>query len=200
MELASDVTAFILAGGKSTRMGSDKAFVMLEGRSLLERALDVARSVTSEVRIVGDAAKFAAFAPTVEDIFPNCGPLGGIHAAIRASPTELNLILAVDVPFVSTELLHYLIERARDSSATVTLAQSGGGYQPLCAVYRREFAEGAEKTLRAGRYKIGGLFAAGTTQLIGEEELEQAGFSAALFRNLNTPGEVAEARESGTKD
>lgn len=200
MELASDVTAFILAGGKSTRMGTDKAFVMLEGRSLLERALEVARAVTSEVRIVGDPAKFAAFAPTVEDIFPNCGPLGGIHAALRSSPTELNLILAVDVPFVSTELLHYLIQRARDSSATVTLAQSGGGYQPLCAVYRREFAEGAEKALRAGRYKIGGLFAAGTTQLINEEELERAGFSAALFRNLNTPGELAEARESGTKD
>jgi molybdenum cofactor guanylyltransferase len=196
MEPASDVTGFILAGGKSARMGTDKAFVMLEGRSLLQRALAVGRAVTSEVRIVGDPAKFAAFAPTVEDIFPNCGPLGGIHAALRASPTELNLILAVDVPFVSRELLRYLIRRARDSCATVTVAQSGGGYQPLCAVYRREFSEGAEKALRAGRYKIDGLFAATTTQLITQKELESAGFTPALFRNLNTPQELSEASES----
>ena len=78
----------------------------------------------------------------------------------------------------------------------VTLAQSGGGYQPLCAVYRRKFCEGAEKALQAGRYKIDGLFAAATTQLINEEELERAGFSPKVFRNLNTPGELAEASES----
>ncbi len=196
MDLAPDVTTFILAGGKSTRMGRDKAFVVLEGRSLIQRALDIARAVTSDVRIVGDPAKFAAFAPTVEDIFPNCGPLGGIHAALCSSQTELNLILAVDVPFVSPELLQYLIQRARDSSATVTVAQSGGRFQPLCAVYRREFSECAETALRAGRYKIDGLFAVAAAQLIPEEELEEAGFSRQCFRNLNTPGELAEASES----
>src|ERR1700722_20940618 len=95
---SSDVAAFILAGGKSTRMGTDKAFVMLEGRTLLARALEVARAVTAEVRIVGDPEKFAAFAPVVKDAFPGCGPLGGIHAALRASTAELNLMLAADVP------------------------------------------------------------------------------------------------------
>src|SRR6267378_5266072 len=79
-----DVTAFILAGGKSTRMGTDKAFAALDGRTLLARALDLARSVAPDVRVVGDAAKFAAFAPVVEDVFRDCGPLGGIHAALRA--------------------------------------------------------------------------------------------------------------------
>ena len=68
----TDVAAFILAGGKSTRMGTDKAFVVLEGRMLLARALDAARALTSDVRIVGEAAKFAAFAPVVEDVFPGC--------------------------------------------------------------------------------------------------------------------------------
>ena len=64
-------------------------------------ALDLARSVTFDVRIVGSQEKFAPFAPVVEDIFPDCGPLGGIHAALRASSTELNMMLAVDMPFVS---------------------------------------------------------------------------------------------------
>ena len=116
-----DVTAFVLAGGKSSRMGTDKTFVTLggshlDGRTLLARALDLARSITPEVHIVGDADKFAAFAPTVADIFPNCGPLGGIHAALLSSHTDLNLILAVDVPFVSPTMLQYLIECARNSA------------------------------------------------------------------------------------
>ena len=76
----SDVTAFILAGGKSTRMGADKAFVEYDGRTLLARALDLARSITHDVRIVGSPERFAPFAPVVEDIFRDCGPLGGIHA------------------------------------------------------------------------------------------------------------------------
>jgi len=198
MDSASpDLTAFILAGGKSTRMGADKAFVTLHGRTLLERALELARSVAADVRIVGDPAKFAAFAPVVEDVFPGCGPLGGIHAALRASRTELNLMLAVDVPFVSQALLQYLIGRAREvASATVTVARMSG-WQPLCAVYRREFADAAEEALRAGRCKIDLLFAADSTLVIPEEELEAVGFSQKMFRNLNTREELETVRRDG---
>ena len=193
---STDVTAFILAGGKSTRMGTDKAFVELDGRTLLSRALDLARSVTPDIRIVGDPAKFSPFAPAVEDIFPNSGPLGGIHAALRSSHTDLNLILAVDVPFVSPALLQYVIMRARNSaSATVTLAQADGRWQPLCAVYRKRFAVAAEQSLRAGHNKIDKVFEVTTTQVIAEAELEAAGFPAMMFRNLNTQKELADARE-----
>jgi molybdopterin-guanine dinucleotide biosynthesis protein A len=193
---ASDVATFILAGGKSTRMGTDKAFVTLDGRTLLARVLEVVRSVTDDVRIVGDAVKYAPFAPVVEDVFRNCGPLGGIHAALRSSQADLNLILAVDVPFASRTFLQYLIGRARSlPSAMVTVARTSEGWQPLCAVYRREFAELAENFLRAGRYKIDALFDEGRTQVIGEDELQSAGFSLRIFRNLNTPEELAEAGE-----
>jgi len=201
MDATSPITAFILAGGKSTRMGADKAFVTLDGRTLLARALDVARSVIPDVRIVGDPAKFAAFAPVVEDVFPNCGPLGGIHTALRSSQTDLNLILAVDVPFVSPALLQYLIKRSRNSaSATVTVAKAGGGWQPLCAVYRREFADTAEQPLRAGRFKIDALFDATSTQVISEEELAAAGFSARMFRNLNTREELEAVQREGVSN
>lgn len=191
-----DLTAFILAGGNSTRMGTDKAFVMLEGRSLLARALDVCRTITGEVRIVGDREKFAPFADVVEDVFPGCGPLAGIHAALRASGTDLNLVLAVDLPFVSPALLHFLMGQAREGGAIVTLPRAGKGWQPLCAVYRRAFADAAETALRAGRYKVDTLFDSALTRAIGEEELRSAGFSPEVFRNLNTPEELADARRA----
>ena len=190
-----DLFAFILAGGKSTRMGTDKAFVLLEGRNLLARMLDLARKITSNVHIVGDPAKFAPFAPAIEDLFPGCGPLAGIHAALRFSPTDLNVILAVDLPFVSLALLDYFISRAKNSDANVTLARAAGGLQPLCAVYRRSFADVAEAALRAGRYKIDVLFPLTNTRVIEEPELEASGFSPRVFRNLNTPLDLSASQE-----
>ena len=188
----SDVSVFILAGGKSTRMGTDKAFVPIDGRTLLARALELARQVTSNVCIVGEGKKFAPFAPVIEDEFPGCGPLGGIHAALRSSHSELNVILAVDTPFISLALLQHLITRARNCpSATVTVPRANGGWQPLCAVYRREFATSAEQALAQSRYKIDALFEDQKTQTVGEEELESAGFAPRIFRNLNTPEDVA---------
>jgi len=192
-----DVTAFILAGGKSTRMGADKAFVEYDGRTLLARALDLARSVTPDVRIVGCREKFAPFAPVVEDVFHDRGPLGGIHAALRSSSAELNIVLAVDMPFVSTPFLQYLIDEAgAATSAMVVVARGGARWQPLCGIYRRSFADAAEAALLAGRNRIDPLFDASTTRVIDEEELRHAGFSSAIFRNLNTPEELEAQRRA----
>jgi len=192
-----DVTAFILAGGKSTRMGVDKAFVELDGRTLLARGLELARGLASEVGIVGDVRKFEKFGAVIKDIFQNCGPLGGIHAALRASATDLNLILAVDVPFVPARFLSYLIEQAGNcSSASAVVPRAAGGWQPLCAVYRRSFAEGAETALRAGHNKIDRLFDLLEIRVIDEDELVGAGFSPDIFRNLNTPEELEVANAS----
>lgn len=188
---ASDVTAFILAGGKSTRMGADKAFVKFEGRTLLAHALDLARSVARETRIVGNREKFAPFAFVVEDIFPEQGPLAGIHAALRSSLTPLNVMLAVDTPFVLPEFLEYLIGQARRAPEAIAfLPRCDGGLQPLCAVYRREFADAAENALQAGRNKIDLLFDLVPTRALEEAELEGAGFSRDIFRNLNTPEQL----------
>jgi molybdopterin-guanine dinucleotide biosynthesis protein A len=195
MENASghDVTAFILAGGKSLRMGRDKAFLEYQGRTLLARALDLARSVAAEVRIVGSKEKFAAFAPVVEDVFPDCGPLAGIHAALLASATELNMMLAVDTPRISTAFLKYVIRQARAApEVAAVVPRAGGGWQPLCALYRSEFASVAESALRAGRNRIDPLFGVVRTRVIEESELEQANFSTGMFCNLNSPEEWAE--------
>jgi molybdopterin-guanine dinucleotide biosynthesis protein A len=187
----NDVTIWILAGGKSTRMGTDKAFVDFEGRTLLARALALAREVSADARIVGSKDKFASFASVVEDEFPNRGPLGGIHAALRASHTDLNLILAVDMPFVPRALLEYLLQQARDAPEAVAVVPGGNeGWQPLCAVYRKKFAIAAEAALRAGRNRIDLLFDAASTRVIENDELEKAGFSSDVFRNMNTPEEL----------
>ena len=188
------VTAFVLAGGKSSRMGSDKAFLRLGEETLLSRALKLAGAVASEVCIVGDAKKFAVFGQVVEDVYRERGPLGGIHAALSGSTTELNLMLAVDLPFVTQELLQYLLSRALESGAMVTVPRTGSGFQPLCAVYRRGFAEVAEQSLLEGKNKIDSLFARVETCVIEENELLRAGFSEQMFRNLNTPQELEQAR------
>lgn len=193
---SEDVTAFILAGGKSSRMGADKAFLEFDDRTLLDRTLELARSVTLNVRIVGDGEKFAPFAPVVEDVFAGQGPLGGIHAALRSSNSDLNLMLAVDAPFVSRALLQYLIREARHApDATVVVPCCNGHRQPLCAIYRREFSDSAEKALIAGKNRIDVLFDVVKSRVIEEEELERAGFLAALFCNLNTPEDIAEKRK-----
>ena len=189
----TDLTAFILAGGQSSRMGADKAFVEFHGKTLLARALALARAVTPEVLIVGERARFAEFAPVVEDIYPGHGPLGGIHAALAATASEWNLVLAVDTPFLTARLLRYLAEQARASTALVAVPRVAGGFQPLCAVYRRQFRETAEAALLEKRNKIDPLFSAVPARVVEEEELARFEFLPEMFDNLNTKEDLERA-------
>src|ERR1700678_941526 len=193
MEPASSpsVAAFILAGGKSTRMGMDKAFIRLDGQTLLTRSLDLARSVTPDVRVVGSPEKFAQFAPVISDIYPDRGPLGGIHAALRASQADLNLMLAVDMPALPATFLKYLIEQARTTpDVAAVVPRDNGRSQPLCAIYRRGFADAAETALLAGCNRIDSLYSQIEVRAVEREEWVREGFSSAIFHNLNTPEEL----------
>jgi len=187
---------FVLAGGKSSRMGAgpgkDKAFLEFGGQTLLDRALAVMGTVCDRVAIVGDPAKFTNYRSSkydsvVPDIFPGCGPLAGIQAALMHSSAELNLMLALDMPFVSRELLAFLFAAAEGSDAIVTVPRSGKGLQPLCAVYRRDFSTVAEQALRAGKFKIDATFSSVSVRVIEEGELADAGFLEHSFFNVNTP-------------
>jgi len=189
----ADLSAFVLAGGRSSRMGSDKAFLECGGLTLLARALNLLRTLTPQVRIIGPANKFAPHGPVVEDVYSGRGPLAGIHAALSASTTELNLIFAVDLPFVTDSLLRFIVEQAGATDAVVTVPRIAGGYQPLCAVYHRAFAPMAQAALEAGRNKIDALFATTTIRIVEEAELSRFAFSAAMFDNLNTPEDLRRA-------
>lgn len=185
---------FVLAGGRSSRMGTDKAFLTVDGQTLLERALRAMRSVCPVTVIVGAPNKFEHLGAVISDRYSGCGPLAGIHAALSHSSTELNLVMAVDLPFVVPALLRFLLTRAESSSAIVTVPRIAAGLQPLCAVYRREFAELAEHALQAGKYKIDALFADTSVCFIESPELLASRFSDRMFANVNTPEDLEHAR------
>ena len=193
-------------------MRADKAFLVFDGQTLLERALDLLAAVCDTVTIVGDPGKFAKYAaaepksgnceipkcePAVADIFPGCGPLAGIHAALTHSTAELNLMLAVDMPFVSKELLAFLFAAAEESSAVVIVPHTSKGLQPLCAIYRREFLTVAEAALRAGKYKIDTAFAGVSIHEIDAAALDASGFMERSFFNLNTPEDRLAVEDEG---
>lgn len=217
------VTGFVLAGGKSTRMGRDKAALLLDGRTLLEHALATLRQVCREVVILGSPGLYEGYgAAVVEDVFPGCGPLSGIHAALSHTGTEFNLIIAVDTPFLSAEFLSFMAERAVNSGAVVCTPEIGGYRQPLCSVYSRAFLPMAEEALRGKQtlaadergsarseteggksktksrdYKIVPLFPQDRTCVITEEEMRRFAFTPEMFENLNTPDDMERARRRG---
>ncbi len=178
---------FVIAGGRSSRMGANKAFLDFHRQTLLSRALAVVKEACGNATIVGDPDTFADFGPVIADVFADCGPLGGIHSALLHSSADLNLMLAVDMPFVSGELLKFLLRVAGTTEAIVTVARITGGLQPLCAVYRRAFVPTAEQALKTGNYKIGAAFANIPLRVVEEPELVAAGFSEKNFFNVNTP-------------
>lgn len=194
-----DVTAFILAGGQSSRMGTEKAFLELEGQLLIDRMIGIAKTVAEQMRIVGPKQKFAAFGQIALDIYQDRGPLGGIHAALNISRTEFNLVLAVDMPFVESHFLEYLLKQAVHNEALVTVPKTRDGFQPLCACYRKEFEEVAEKALAAGQNRIDSLFAPAITRVIDADELAKLGLPDTMFRNLNTREEFEQAKGSAAR-
>jgi molybdenum cofactor guanylyltransferase len=192
MGCVNGVAVFVLAGGRSRRMGQDKALLPMGDSTLLERVLRTATALTANVHIVGSAQKYAG--TVIEDQYAGQGPLAGVHAALSFSRYELNLILAVDLPFVSTELLRYLVQEAGRDNQLVTVPHAGGRLQPLCAVYRRGFVRLAADSLARGANKIDTLFEQCSRRIISEDELASAGFGEESFANVNTPEDLAAAR------
>src|ERR1700694_1490005 len=192
------VTGFVLAGGRSSRMGTNKALLILNGKPLIEHTKSVLESVCGKVFILGQRELYGSFGQCYEDIYPDCGPLSGIHAALTHAQTERSLITAVDTPFITAEFLNHLVEKAVNSSALVTAPCVGGHVQPLCTVFSRGFLPIVEEALRAGKYKVEPLFAKTQSLILGEGELDQFALAADMFENLNTPEDLERARGRST--
>jgi molybdenum cofactor guanylyltransferase len=148
--------AFVLAGGRSTRMGQDKALLRLAGRSLLEIALDKLRilPLADAPRIVATRSDLSSHAAVIPDLQPGCGPLSGIEAALAASPRPLNVFLPVDIPLLPAHFLLWMLQRAETTGAVMTVPRINGWPQPLCAVYHRDLLGHITASLRAGDYKV----------------------------------------------
>jgi molybdopterin-guanine dinucleotide biosynthesis protein A len=183
---------FLLAGGRSSRMGREKALLELDGKTLVEIGLEKLKKVCREVKLVGDNPGLACFGVgAVPDTMTGCGPLGGIVAGLEQSAAELNLFLAVDVPFVPAALLQQLLFAASAEDVVCVMVESCGQPQPLIAVYRRSALPTLRGELEAGRWKVmSAIKAAGDVRYLKSAE-------EAWFRNLNTPEQFAAASGRG---
>jgi molybdenum cofactor guanylyltransferase len=184
-------TGFLLCGGRSSRMGTDKALLLLNGEPLVQRGLRTLREVCTEVAIAGAAQDLRRFGRVIPDEVADCGPLGGIVSAMVQSSSEWNLFLSVDSPFVPVAALIRLLSMAGDSASIGVMARTAGVLQPLCAVYSRKALPILREELAAGRWKVTQAIAtAGQYKIVDFEE-------ESWFRNLNTPEEFAEAERKG---
>lgn len=181
-----ETAAFVLAGGRSSRMGTNKAFLPFRGRTLLEHVIAQAHSVTSDITLVGDRGLYINFGcPVIEDIFAGCGPLAGIHAALASSTCKWNLILACDMPAVTTEFLGQLMARADSSRADAVIPlPPTAAPEPLCAAYCRQCALVIAAALEAGVRKV-------TEGLAGLDIDYWPVPHSHFFSNLNTPQDWA---------
>jgi molybdopterin-guanine dinucleotide biosynthesis protein A len=197
---------FVLAGGRSTRMGQDKALLQVGGRSLVELALDKLRSIgVAEPRIAGARTDLSSLAPVVPDLHPGCGPLSGIEAALAATNKGLNLFLPVDMPLLPARFLHWMLLRAEITGALMTVPCINGWPQPLCAVYHRDLLRPITASLLGGNYKVMPVVtaAAGQSQAVDVFDTERLtssdpellGFSPLplyrWFHNCNLPEDMA---------
>ncbi len=161
MSLLIPLSAYILAGGKSSRMGADKALLHLAGKPLIAHAVAKLRSITPHVHILSSNPTLAAFAPLVPDLHPNTGPIGGIEAALTHSSFDWNLIYPVDVPFIPTEFLHFWTSiilnntfNARISSAHIAYFDIFGVPQPTLLMVRRHVLPFLSQAIASGDFKL----------------------------------------------
>lgn len=181
------VAGFVLAGGRSTRMGRDKALLLLEGKTLIERAVAKLGNVCSTVAIAGGAENLAKYGRIMGDPMPGCGPLGGLVAALESTESEWNIFLPVDAPLITVGFVRSLAERCLASTAAVVMPLVEERAEPLCAAYHRDALPGLRMALACGRYKVtNAAEAAGRVEYFDVED------GAAQFTNLNRPEEFAD--------
>ena len=194
---AHAVTAAILAGGRASRFGgADKAALVVGGARILDRELAALSPVAAEILIVGnDAGRYAeSGVPVFHDLVAGAGPLGGIYTALVAARHPWVLVLACDMPFVSTMLFDALIE-AIDDECDAVVPRSPRGLEPLCAVYAQRIAPVLRQKLDAGDWRVGDMVADLRVREVAGNALLALDDDGRLFENVNTPHDYARARE-----
>lgn len=140
----SDITGVILAGGKSLRMGTNKSFLKIGNQTIIERIVDLMRSIFPEVIIITnspDEYKFLNI-PLYEDIYKWKGPLAGIHSALTHTKTEKIFVLSCDVPLMTKEMIQYIVDYKSDKP--VIFCEAAGYHQPLVGIYSKKIIKEIE--------------------------------------------------------
>lgn len=179
---------FVLAGGRSSRMGRDKALLPYLGRTMLEHVAAQVLEAAGTVAIVADPARYAHFGfPVIPDERGGCGPLGGIVAALAASTKEWNLMVACDMPQLDAPFLRNLIAAACEMPGALDCLVPLGpcGPEPLCAVYHRRSLPRLRSALDRNILKMKAVMASLDAHMVSVRD-------PGRFRNVNTPEDRAE--------
>ncbi|HLF72180.1 MAG TPA: molybdenum cofactor guanylyltransferase [Dehalococcoidia bacterium] len=181
--------AVILAGGKSARLGRDKAGEVLLGRSLLQRAVDAFAGLVDEYVIVSavgqalPAVEVDAPLLTAEDVYPETGPLGGIYTGLRAMQAPHAVVVACDMPLLQPALIAELLRLAPAHDLVVPI--KGILPEPLCAAYSKAFIDAAKRRLDAGEYKITDVFEAVQPLYLRPDDWRPFDPEGLSFQNVN---------------
>jgi len=173
---------FVLAGGRSSRMGQDKALLPWQGSTLLESAARKVQQVAGSATIIGDPKLYRHLGfPVVADRIPGCGPLGGLYTALSTTPAEWNVLVACDMPHITIEVLSGLLAQIDSTDAIVP--RTDGHWEPLCAVYHRRLAAAAATAIQRKSLKMQDF----VSQIDASPWPAQ---DPALFANWNSPHDV----------
>ena len=189
-------TAAILAGGRARRLGGrDKSRILLGGRTILARQLDVLRRLVPRIVIVANAPEpFSdAGVPVLTDAVPGSGSLGGIYTALADAPGPV-LVLACDMPFVTAPFLARVIEAGQE--ADIAIPRGTDGYQPLCANYAPSCAGPLRRRIEQGALKVVDLLADVRVRELGPDEIAPFDPDGVLLLNVNTEGDVIRAERA----
>ena len=195
--LIPDVTGVLLAGGKSRRMGQDKRFLPIGQETLYARSLSVLRSVFERVVVViaQDSPSLESDVPVFRDLIPDCGSLGGLYTGLKQVGTHWVFAVACDMPFLDPATIRHFIELKREGD--VVMAKLQNGFQPMHALYHRNCLPVMEQLIQAKDFTIHRLadHTSLRVRLIMPEELARLDPEERSFYNINTPDDLAAARE-----
>jgi molybdopterin-guanine dinucleotide biosynthesis protein A len=191
------MTGIILSGGKSVRMGENKAFIEIDGVPIIHRIYTLFKELFQETIIVTNQKElFLNFDSRIyTDLLPNKGALGGLYTGVFFSNFPYSFCVACDMPFINKSLVQYLIKNTEGYD--VIVPQTKDGLQPLHAIYSKNCLDSIQKTIEGGKYKILDFYPLVKVKIIKEEDF---GFLDPLresFINVNTPEELRSIREAG---
>ncbi|MCY7409300.1 MAG: molybdenum cofactor guanylyltransferase [Chitinophagales bacterium] len=153
MKKYENISAIILAGGKSSRMGSDKGLIEFHGKKMIEHLLDLLQPLFENVFIISNNEAYKNFhVPVFEDVHKNFGPIGGLHSGLTHSSTHQNLFVACDLPFINQELIEFILEKQNEFDAVIPYHQNLP--EPLCALYSKDCLLVFEEMIEAQQFKI----------------------------------------------
>ncbi|MCA9874508.1 MAG: molybdenum cofactor guanylyltransferase [Anaerolineales bacterium] len=191
----NDVTVAIMAGGKSSRMGTDKSFVLFQGRPLIEVVLERVAGLGAETLLVTNNPPAYAHLglPMFSDVLPDNGPLGGIYTAVLRAAHPYVLVVACDMPWLNPALLRYQLDLRH--TADIVVPRWEKFPEPLHAVYSKACLPAIEANLEAQMLKITSFFGRVQVRFVNREEIEKVDEDGRSFANLNTPDELQSAQK-----